>query len=633
MIYPGSAKVLRCLRYIIVRRGPCRLFGGHFFCRGVPVEGGSLLWSDALKVHLGCFSCELQSLRQRTVFWVLLEAVETSTYIKTNKSSSTHPSRAKATRPSFSFPPPPSSPAQHILSLDPRATMHLPNRPRIPHLRVPLRDPIQPAHANPHPQTPTHRRRTPHHAHNLLLLLMLLRQPQLLRQPDHSVVVALVDQAVGPAVGDERQQRVGRAARVLLARGHGRRRDGGEGGAADYGRRAVSWVLLLLWLLQSALEAAGAAAVVQRVVRGRGLVVRRRDGAVEPEGLCGAELVGGRFEGGGGRGGAWVAGGRDSRGHLLAVLVHVLEIERGECLASWTLEIGPSGWHGPGVVGGEEAADVWVRGKCELACACGTDGVVGESRACRIGVEGVAALFEMVPRPCGWRVVEIHHYRAASTLLLLLSASVEPRKRRDRQPMHRRRRRDGTGRLRVRQDRRRGRRHSRRRGAGDVGFRRAPREPRAHAVLVLELLEPRGVVDLGLGLSERPGVHARLLLDLRVRNLSSSVLLVAEPVCQRLVNVWDFALGLFDGRVAALLLVEPLVLAAEDFGHRARDLVSPSMADFWDPNAERGAQTRKPLHPSPVLTFSPRQTSHRFPSASSPGGRCATGTYDGGHRR
>lgn len=78
--------------------------------------------------------------------------------------------------------------------------------PRVPHLSVALGYPVESTkpktHAQPthHPLLATNSGRS-----RLLGLLRLLVQPQLLRQPDHSIVVALVHEAVGSAVGNERQ--------------------------------------------------------------------------------------------------------------------------------------------------------------------------------------------------------------------------------------------------------------------------------------------------------------------------------------------------------------------------------------------------------------------------------------------
>lgn len=83
-------------------------------------------------------------------------------------------------------------------------------------------------------------------------------------------------------------------------------------------------------------------------------------------------------------------------------------------------------------------------------------------------------------------------------------------------------------------------------------------------MLLLELFKPRRVVDLGLGFPKRASIHARLLLDFGIRHVSSPVLLVSQPICQRLVDIRDLALGLLDWRIAAFLRVEPLVFATKD---------------------------------------------------------------------
>lgn len=82
-------------------------------------------------------------------------------------------------------------------------------------------------------------------------------------------------------------------------------------------------------------------------------------------------------------------------------------------------------------------------------------------------------------------------------------------------------------------------------------------------MLLLELFKPRRIVDLGLGFPKRASIHARLLLDLGIRHVPAPVLLVTQPICQRLVDIRDLAFGLLDWRVAAFFWVEPLVFATK----------------------------------------------------------------------
>lgn len=83
-------------------------------------------------------------------------------------------------------------------------------------------------------------------------------------------------------------------------------------------------------------------------------------------------------------------------------------------------------------------------------------------------------------------------------------------------------------------------------------------------MLLLELFQPGGIVDLGLGFSKRASIHARLLLDFGIRHVPAPMLLVSQPISQRLVDIRDLAFGLLDWRVAAFLRVEPLVFATKD---------------------------------------------------------------------
>lgn len=53
--------------------------------------------------------------------------------------------------------------------------------------------------------------------------------------------------------------------------------------------------------------------------------------------------------------------------------------------------------------------------------------------------------------------------------------------------------------------------------------------------------------------------------------MATFVLLIAQPVGKRLVDIWDLTLGLLDWRVAAVLWIEPLVLSAQNFRYRTGD--------------------------------------------------------------